>query len=194
MTAALHARKFLERNCLQYQLNGATYSSRHFSSQIISTIEPANIRAVLSANFEHYDIPWRRKNAFAPLLGRSLFQLDGHAWATSRSILKHAFGHAQVNDLSAMEGPVKQMLDSLRHNSSEGTIVDLAPFFDHLAATLTTNFIRGDPVQSPAHSGGISEKEFLAAMKAAGRGCEKRCRSTTEISPRFNSTWTLTST
>lgn len=174
MTAALHARKFLERNFLQFQLNGNTYSSRHFGQQIISTIEPANIRAVLSANFNDYDIPWRRKNAFAPLLGTSLFQVDGHAWAKSRSILKTAFGHAQVSDLSRMETPVTEMLESLRSSSSRGSIVNLAPFFDHLAATFTTNFIRGDAVRSSSKGDGISESEFIAAMKAAGRGCEHR--------------------
>src|SRR5690242_4271284 len=74
-TEAYHSKTLLQRTCAQYDRYGKTYTSRFMTQKVIHTIEPENIKAVLSTNFYDYGVGWRRKHAFRPLLGDSLFQI-----------------------------------------------------------------------------------------------------------------------
>lgn len=133
-TKAFHARTFLEWTCSQYKLHGNTFASSYLRQTIIHTIEPKNIKAVLGTNFHHYGIGWRKKYAFKPLFGNSLFQLDGRAWDRSRAALKAAFNHARVTEFAATEEEVDPFLDKLRTESTTQPLLDLAPYFIRLAA------------------------------------------------------------
>lgn len=173
-TEAFRSRTFLSSQCLQYALHGTTFSSRYITQTIIKTIDPENIKAVLTTNFGDYGVGWRRKDAFEPLLGQSLFQLDGHAWAASRSLLQPSFGHAQVKNLGMVETHVRQLLEKVSEKTKHTPQVDLAPLFVRLAADLTTDFIHGKSVDSLKDESAEVDREFLQAIDEAGKGCEKR--------------------
>lgn len=168
------SKTFLARQCLQYDLYGTTFSSRYMHQPIINTIDPENIQSVLSTNFDSYGIGWRRKDAFEPLLGKSLFQLDGHAWATSRALLRPAFGKAQVNNLNMFETHVENLVEGVKKATLAAGQTDLAPFFDCLAADLITEFIHGKSLGSLKNDSDESGKNFFETIKKAGKSCEER--------------------
>jgi len=173
-TEAYHSKTLLQRTCAQYGRYGKTYSSQFMTQKVIHTIEPENIKVVLSTNFYDYGVGWRRKHAFRPLLGGSLFQIDGHAWANSRAVIQPAFSRMRVNDVSAWEGIVESFLERVMEASSDKRTVDLAPYFFQLATDLASSFIRGKTTINSQQSEKKEEEEFLTAMKYAGGGCEKR--------------------
>ncbi|KAF2676344.1 cytochrome P450 [Lentithecium fluviatile CBS 122367] len=173
-TAAYHSKTLLQRTCEQYDQYGKTWTSRFMTQRVIHTIEPENIKAVLSTNFYDYGVGWRRKHAFRPLLGGSLFQIDGHAWAKSRAVIQPAFTRARITDVGAWEGIVESFLERVMDASSDKRTVDLAPYFFKLATDLASSFIRGKSTIDSEDSEKKEENDFLTAMKYAGGGCEKR--------------------
>jgi cytochrome P450 len=174
MKKAFHARVFLERSCKQYERYGFTFTSGFMAQKIVHTIEPENIKAVLSTNFAHYGIGSRRQNAFRPLLGESIFQLDGHAWAHSRSVLQSGFGRVQIENLDACEMYIEGVLKEIEEKTASEGHVDLAPIFHRLAAKLAVSFTCGFSPDSPAQEGGVTADEFVQAMHDASRVCEER--------------------
>ncbi|RDL40435.1 uncharacterized protein BP5553_00414 [Venustampulla echinocandica] len=171
---AFKSKTFLARQCLQYEVHGTTFSSRYLHQTIINTIDPENIQSVLSTDFDNYGIGWRRKDAFEPLLGKSLFQLDGHAWAASRALLRPAFGKTQVNNLNMFETHVKHLVEAIKTRTMETGQADLAPLFVCLSADLTTEFIHGKSLGSLKNESDENDKNFFEAIKKAGKACEER--------------------
>jgi cytochrome P450 len=173
-TEAYHSKTLLQRACAQYDRYGTTYTSQFMTQKVIHTIEPENIKTVLSTNFYDYGVGWRRKHAFRPLLGGSLFQIDGHAWANSRAVIQPAFSRVRVNDVGAWEEIVESFLERVMEAASDKRTVDLAPYFFQLATNLASSFIRGKTTINSGKSEKKDEEDFLTAMKYAGGGCEKR--------------------
>lgn len=174
MKKAFRARVFLDRSRKQYKNYGLTFTSRFMTQKIIHTVEPANIKAVLSTKFAHYGIGSRRKNAFRPLLGESIFQLDGHAWVHSRAVLQPGFGRAQVENLEACEVYSEDVLKEVEEKTASDGHADLAPIFHRLAARLAVSFACGFSPNSSSNESGISDDEFIRAMHDASRICEER--------------------
>lgn len=173
-TEAYHSKTLLQRTCNQYARYGKTYTSRFMTQKVVHTIEPENIKAVLSTKFYDYGVGWRRKHAFRPLLGGSLFQTDGHAWSNSRAVIQPAFSRARINDVAAWEGIVDRFLERVVEASSGERTVDLAPHFFQLATDLASSFIRGKVTDKSHEAERKEEEDFLTALKYAGGGCEKR--------------------
>ena len=44
---------------------------------LLSTVEPANLQAMLATQFKDFAVGSRRYNSFSPLLGHSIFTSDG---------------------------------------------------------------------------------------------------------------------
>lgn len=164
---------YLSRQRAQFQRYGTTFSSRFYTSTVINTIEPENIKTVLSTKFEDYGVGTRRKDAFAPLLGceHSIFQLDGKEWRRSRSLLKPCFKRSQISDLHLFESHVQDLLKALPTKTL--TTVDLGPLFLRYAANITRDLMFGRPTCSLETLSDANDT-FLNAMHAAQRGCEKR--------------------
>lgn len=173
-TEAFRLKTFLARQCSLYDQYGSTFTSRYFTKTIINTIEPENIQCVLETEFSHYGIGWRRKDAFEPLLGKSLFQLDGHAWASSRDLVKTAFRRAQSTKFSVFENHVKKLVTGVKQTMNEGGQVDLGPFFVNMAVNLTLEFIHGECPDVLSSDSSLQDAEFFDAICQAGKGCEER--------------------
>lgn len=165
-----HTKTYLERQYKQFSLYGTTFSSRFFTSQIINTIEPENIKAVLSTDFDYYVVGPRRRNAFEPLLGRSLFQLDGREWYHSRSLIQPCFDRARNTNLETFELHVQNLIKAI---PMDGSTVDLGPLFFRFAADVATDCILGRSVGSLVKMSAMDE-EFVNAIHNAQKGCENR--------------------
>lgn len=69
----------------RYGTVGHTFESASVSIQnIVFTIEPDNIKAMLATNFKNFDNGDRRRHLMGPLVGPGIFTNDGKAWEHSR--------------------------------------------------------------------------------------------------------------
>jgi hypothetical protein len=62
-----------------------TWSANWLGSTFMNTVEPENIKAILSSQFQDFEIGHMRRGAMAPLLGETgIFTSDGKAWYAQR--------------------------------------------------------------------------------------------------------------
>lgn len=94
---AAKAKRFLDHKRDHYERHGNTFSSKLSILPVISTIEPHNIKTVLSTAFKDYVVGAPRRNAFLPVLGNSIFLADGAQWEHSRALLRPSFAKSQVS-------------------------------------------------------------------------------------------------
>lgn len=179
-------KRFLPRVRDQYRRYGNTFSSRFLTYGVINTIEPANIRSVLSTDFKSYCIGSRRKDSFAPLLGRSIGLFDGQEWEHSRAMLRPSFAKAQIGNLSLYETHVQNLLQVMMDAKGKGTgddeddatmgvevEADLQELFFRFTADVTTDLMFGESIGSLLHPTS-SEANIARIILEAVIECEKR--------------------
>jgi cytochrome P450 len=114
-----------------------TFRSRMMHYSIIATIEPENIKTILSLKFGDYAFGMR-KAAFTPLLGEGIFNSDGEKWANSRHLIRPNFAREQVADLADFERHFQLLL---RHFPEEGETFDIQPLFFGYTIDSATEFL-----------------------------------------------------
>ena len=145
---SIRARKaclFLDRERDLHEAHGYTYSSRLLRTAVLNTIEPDNLKSVLSTNSGDYGVGSRRKRAFAPLLGNSIFESDGPHWEFSRALLWPCFQHAQTTDTNILEPHVSTLTSCILMG---GETLDLAVPFQRLTADIATDLIFWELIKS----------------------------------------------
>lgn len=164
------AHTYLAREQKLHYIYGHTFSSRHLRTTVFNTAEPENIKTILSTNFEDYSIGSRRKKAFAPLLGNSIFQNDGDSWKSSRVLLRTCFQHGQVADIGIFEPHVSNFISAIPR---DGSTIDLALLFDRLTADIATDFLFGESLKS-LEQPTLLDTGVLKAIHDSQAGCEIR--------------------
>lgn len=119
---------------------GNTMKMRVFRRDFITTIEPENVKTVLSTNFGDYGLGKLRHEVMAPVFGDGIFTTDGHAWERSRAMIRPNFTRQQVGDLSVYETHVQHMLDLIPR---DGQTFDLQELFFRLTMDSATQFLFG---------------------------------------------------
>ncbi|OTB04914.1 hypothetical protein M426DRAFT_320486 [Hypoxylon sp. CI-4A] len=122
---------------------GHTFRHRVFPSpyDMITTDEPENVRAVLSARFDDWDIPGIRVRPFVPVLGRnSVFTTNGDAWRHARATLRPAFVRDQVADLRCLDRHVAKFIARIPR---DGQRFDLQAMFAILTTDTISDFMFG---------------------------------------------------
>ncbi|KAI1371764.1 cytochrome P450 [Hypoxylon crocopeplum] len=122
---------------------GHTYRHRVFPSTVgmISSDEPDNVRAVLSAQFDDWNIPQMRVRAFLPVLGHhSIFTTNGDAWRHARATLRPAFVRDQVADLRCFDRHVTKLIGRIPR---DGRPFDLQAMFSMLTTDTISDFMFG---------------------------------------------------
>lgn len=94
----------------------------------MSTIEPENLKAILSTNFASYTFGPLRTEALKPLLGESIFTLSGLEWQHSRAMIRPNLIKDQFVD-AEMTTFEKHFDRLLSHVPKDGSVVDLQPLF-----------------------------------------------------------------
>ena len=167
---AVRSERYLTKIQHSYQKYGNTFSKHILLSSIICTIEPANIRAVLSTSFADYGITDVRKDAFRPFLGQNILSADGAEWTHARAMLRPSFCKNNHGDLEMFEVHVINLLEAIRR---EGPVVNLKDLFLGLTADVTTHSMYGESVYS-LKSGTLVG--IMEAFHDAQYGCEDRAR------------------
>ncbi|KAL8755506.1 MAG: hypothetical protein Q9199_003586 [Rusavskia elegans] len=163
---------FLTEKISHYNTYGNTHSSRLTSYPVISTIEPENIKTVLSTNFKDFVIGSPRRRAFGPVIANSVLVADGVEWEHARAFLRPSFARSQVGDLTTLEAHVKNLIDAI---PTDGSTVDLAELLLRFTADVTTDFIFGESILSLPHPVSFG-RDLTDACRIGQLGAERRFR------------------
>lgn len=131
---------FLETARLRNFGHVNTLTMRNFSRDFIMTIEPENIKTILSTKFGDFGLGNLRRETLEPVFGHGIFVSDGKAWENSRAMIRPNFTRHQVADLSVYENHVNNMLS---HVPTDGSTVDLQELFFRLTMDSATEFLFG---------------------------------------------------
>jgi len=167
--------KFLECAKKRFDTYGNTYTSKLLTTPIILTIEPQNVKTILSLRFKDFGIG-NRQSTLGPLLGKGIFTTDGDRWAHSRSMIRPNFTRDQVADLEAFERHIQELYKLIPR---DGSTVDLQELFFRFTIDSATEFLFGQSVDSlrmTAGEGGQSEASFAEAFNYAQHACAQRFR------------------
>ena len=108
----------------------------------VSTVEPENIKTVLSTKFKDFGL-WKRFEFIGKLLGHGIFTSDGEAWAHSRAMLRPSFAREQIADLATFERHFGQLFELV---PGDGSTVDLQDLFFRFTMDSATEFLFGQSV------------------------------------------------
>jgi cytochrome P450 len=119
------------------KFNSNTFHSRIIHMPVIVTVEPENIKTILSLKFKDYSFG-ARQETFEPLLGNGIFNSDGERWANSRHLLRPNFAREQVADIASFERHFKLLLKAI---PKDGSTVDLQELFFRYTIDTATEFL-----------------------------------------------------
>lgn len=120
--------------------NNRTIQLRNLNRNFVHTIEPENVKTILSIKFADYGLGNLRKATMEPVFGHGIFTSDGKAWETSRAMIRPNFTRQQVSDLPMYEEHIQHMLT---HIAGDGSTVDLQELFFNLTMDSATEFLFG---------------------------------------------------
>lgn len=140
---AVRQHKMLETSRERFRVYGNTFTVKELQRRAILTIEPENIKTILSIKFKDYGIS-HRLEPFKPLLGKGIFDTDGDHWASSRALIRPSFTRDQVADLTSFENLIQDLFILLPRDGK--TVVDLQDLFFRYTIDSTTEFLFGQSV------------------------------------------------
>lgn len=140
---AVRQHRILENNCELFRVYGNTFTLKELSRRAILTVEPENIKTILSLKFKDYGIA-HRLDPFKPLLGEGIFDTDGAHWASSRALIRPSFTRDQVADLTTFEVLIQDLFSLLPRDGT--TVVDLQDLFFRYTIDSATEFLFGQSV------------------------------------------------
>jgi cytochrome P450 len=140
--AAVKAKNSLECAVHRIESTANTFSNTIVQLNIITTIDPANIQAVLAQDFSDYDLGGRI-HAWGPLVGKGVFTSDGHEWAHRRAMIRPNFTKQQVASLDMFEKHFGHLLALLPR---DGSTIDLQKLFFSMTLDSATEFLFGQSV------------------------------------------------
>lgn len=159
---AFRQHKVLEKSCERFRIYGNTFTVKELLRRAILTVEPENIKTILSLNFKDYGIGHRLEQ-FKPLLGAGIFDTDGAHWASSRALIRPNFSRDQVADLTSFESLIQDLFSLLPRDGE--TVVDLQDLFFRYTIDSATEFLFGQSVGSLKKA--QSELSFAQAFNYA---------------------------
>ncbi|KAA8642627.1 cytochrome P450 [Aspergillus tanneri] len=142
---ALRQHRILEKSCEHFRVYGNTFTAKELQRCAILTIEPENIKTILSLKFKDYGISHRLK-PFKPLLGEGIFDTDGDHWASSRALIRPSFTRDQVADLTSFENLIQDLFSLLPRDGK--TVVDLQDLFFRYTIDSATEFLFGQSIST----------------------------------------------
>jgi cytochrome P450 len=127
----------------RHEAIGWTFTARALARRGVFTIDPENIKSVLSLRFKDYSLG-DRTPIMGPLLGRGIFVSDGDQWAHSRALLRPHFVKDQIADLHLVNKHIQRFLALI----PEGESVDLQPLFLRFTLDSATEFLFGESTKT----------------------------------------------
>ncbi|GAM86299.1 hypothetical protein ANO11243_043110 [Dothideomycetidae sp. 11243] len=117
----------------------------------VFTIEPENLKTVLSLKFKDYSL--------------GIFTNNGAEWTHSREMLRPNFARDRVRDLDSFESHVKELMENIPTDGSE---IDLCDLFFRLTMDASTELLFGESTRTlSSRTEQASGAEFALAFNRA---------------------------
>jgi cytochrome P450 len=142
-----------------YNFNNAgsyTVEAAVLGSEILFTVDPENIRAILATQFSEYGKGETFGELTKGFLGNGVFATDGETWHTGRQLVRTQFTRDRVSDLHCFETHVQNLITVIENGgppdaataltAGPGKTVDISDAFFKLAFDVTTEFLLGESV------------------------------------------------
>jgi cytochrome P450 len=150
--------------------------------ELLVTRDPENVKAMLSTQYQDYDISSTRSSAFMPLLGEGVFTNRGKKWKHSRALVRPQFQRDEITNLEFVDRHVQTLLSVIRVKNDGWTdMVDVQPLFFYFTLDTSTEFLYGQSVGSQAAiangtktATGIDGAAFSRNLDAAKHFVDKR--------------------
>ncbi|KAI1634446.1 cytochrome P450 [Biscogniauxia mediterranea] len=138
-----------------------TGESRVLGTRLVATIDPENIKAILTTKFQDFGKgePFHRQ--WSEFLGDGIFATDGQLWHNSRHLLRPQFSKERVSDLHCLESHLQTLFKAIANGgilegvdqkvdleAGNGKPVDIGELFFSFALDTSTSFLLGTDVQS----------------------------------------------
>jgi cytochrome P450 len=83
---------------------GTTHRTKRLHISGFMTIDPENIKTMLTTKFDDFDMSWRVKYAVGPLLGSAgMLTSNGSRWQHARGLAQPMFKSSQLKNTDALE-------------------------------------------------------------------------------------------
>jgi cytochrome P450 len=161
--------ELLQKNFNDY---GKTYTSQVLGVNKITTIEPANLEAILKTNWEDFIARPARKIPLDGLVGPGVLTADGALWKTHRKLMLPSFSKKALEDLSIYSDHFDRFLG---HLPRDGGVVDLQDLFFRLTMDSSTAHLLGCSSNTLASTSEVSpEPELAGAFDRAQRAAVEK--------------------
>lgn len=164
----------MELFLFHFRQTGYTLEQKFLGALAFGTVDPANMEAILSANFKDYGLGPRRDISL-PMFGDGIFTQDGPAWKHSRELLRPSFHYRQYEDLQVFRDAVDDLITNIETSAGDD-VIDLQPLFFRLILDTTTAFLFGESVKSLRAPISAGEETFASAFNTAQAYVAKRFR------------------
>ncbi|MCJ1386707.1 hypothetical protein MMC17_009833 [Xylographa soralifera] len=155
----------------QVKTYGYTFQSQTYGRRRLFTIQPDNLRAIMSTDFQSWGVEPLRLAPWEPFLGKGVMDTDGAFWKHSRALIQPTFSKEQIADLASYDVHVQRFLDLIPRN---GSTVDLQPLFALLALDASTEFLFGTSIECLTTTATVDARAFLKAFTYAQKCIGKR--------------------
>ncbi|KAG9258546.1 cytochrome P450 [Emericellopsis atlantica] len=161
MLHALKTHAVLEMWNEMFTSIGQTFWNQSIGQWVLLTNEPENVKAMLSTNFEDWELGSSRKKLTQMAIGEeNLFALNGDEWKRARHDVKGIFRRGEIRDLQGVEGHVENLLTRV---AMEGDKVDMQKLMYLFGMDASTEFMFGYSTDTLLHST-ASTDEFARSL------------------------------
>lgn len=119
---------------------GGTLRASILFSDVIMTVEPENVKAILATQFEEFGKGEEFRSHAMPFLGNGIFNADGPVWKHSRAMLRPQFLRNRVADLDIMLRHTR----ILTHQITPGSVTDFHELSFRMTLDTATDFLFGE--------------------------------------------------
>ncbi|EAS35749.1 cytochrome P450 alkane hydroxylase [Coccidioides immitis RS] len=119
-------------------------------SRSLFTIDPDNIKAVLTGQFADYGKGRRFHEEWRDFLGDSIFATDGELWSKSRQLIRPMFSRDRIVDTEIFEKHIHKLIPLLGGGANQdgSKVVDVGPLFFRFTLDAATDYLLGQSVDS----------------------------------------------
>ncbi|KAH7020103.1 cytochrome P450 [Ilyonectria destructans] len=141
MLKAVRAYKILQVWDSLFDTVGSTYWAQNIGTWIIMTNEPDNVKALLSGQFDNWQILGVRQKVLQLAVGpRGIFSVNGGEWHEARAMIRPSFVRNQIADMECTDRHVDNFLERVPR---DGGKVDLQELFYLFTMDVATDFMFG---------------------------------------------------
>lgn len=161
--------ELLQENFNNY---GKTYTSKVLGVNKLTTMEPANVEAILKTKWEDFIARPARTIPLDGLVGPGVLTADGPLWKQHRKLMMPSFSRKALEDLTIYSDHFDRFM---QHVPKDGTIVDLQDLFFRLTMDSSTAHLLGCSSRTLATTSELSpEPELAGAFDRAQRAAVEK--------------------